>query len=520
MGGTRSDGAKATTDDPQLFRNTTNDTQYFSALHLFGISRSHAILFSLYLTMFLTALDITIVGTALPEITSQFEASAAQYTWVGSSYTLASTSTTPLWAGASDVFGRKPVLMAANLAFLVGSTLAGSSTSIGMLIAGRTIQCFGGGGLLILNTIVIADLFEFKDRAKYYGFTGVIFAVSSAIVYINLPLEGISLVVLTFFFKLKKSVRKPLQSLMGFDWLGGIGVLGGTISFLLGLESGASVQHSWKSAYTLGLVISGLVILVLSFLWEWKCAKQPLIPIKVLVGRSNLAALGTALGHSIVFISYDFYLPLYFQTVLHTSPIISGLYLLALILPLSIMSFVAGLYIRKTNKYCRASLLGSILMTLGTGLFISFGSTTNFPKIFLYQIIAGIGGGVLFLSPMMALQAHLSPENIAAALSGFTFLRNLGTASSIVVGGVILQKGLGTNTLTTGHGGVIPTGITKEKYTSALRILLIFYTSICGVMLLASLLIAQKEADAQHVGQDNLEQVDMEIFTGTKGEKA
>jgi MFS family permease len=175
------DDANVAIDDPQLFRSATNDTQYFSALHLFKISRNHAVLFSLYLSMFLAALDITIVGTALPRITSQFEASAAQYTWVGSSYTLASTSTTPLWAGASDVFGRKPVLMAANFAFLVGSTLAGSSTSIGMLIAGRTIQGFGCGGILILNTIVIADLFAFKDRAKYYGFTGVIFAVSSAI---------------------------------------------------------------------------------------------------------------------------------------------------------------------------------------------------------------------------------------------------------------------------------------------------------------------------------------------------
>lgn len=181
VGGDTLDDAEVGIGDPQLFRSATNDTQYLGALHLFRISRNHAVLFSLYLSMFLAALDITIVGTALPKITSQFQASAAQYTWVGSSYTLASTSTTPLWAGASDVFGRKPVLMTANFAFLVGSALAGSSTSIGMLIAGRTIQGFGCGGILILNTIVIADLFAFKDRAKYYGFTGVIFAVSSAI---------------------------------------------------------------------------------------------------------------------------------------------------------------------------------------------------------------------------------------------------------------------------------------------------------------------------------------------------
>jgi hypothetical protein len=339
-------------------------------------------------------------------------------------------------------------------------------------------------------------------------------------VFINLPLEALSLVVLLFFFKLKKSVQKPLQSLLHFDWIGATGVLGGAISFLLGLESGASAQHSWKSAYTLGLMISGLFILGLTFLWEWKGARQPLIPIKVLVGRSNLAALGTAFGHSMVFISYDFYLPLYFQMVLHAAPIISGVYLLALIVPLSIMSYATGLYIRKTNKYCWAARFGSVLMTVGTGLFISFGSTTNYPKIILYQLVAGIGGGALFLSPMMALQAHLPAENIAAGLSAFTFLRNLGTAISIVVGGVILQRGLGTNTLTAGHGGGNPTGISDEKYTSSLRILWIFYTSICGVMLLASLLIVQKGTTTQHAGEGDIEQTNSETSDTVISEKA
>ena len=309
--------------------------------------------------------------------------------------------------------------------------------------------------------------------------------------------------------------------MLDFDWVGGIGVLGGTITFLLGLESGASAQHSWKSAYTLGLVIAGLVILGITLLWEGKWAKQPLIPIKLLAGRSNLAALGTAFGHSVVFISYDFYLPIYFQVVLHASPLLSGLYLLALIVPLSIMSYGTGLYIRQTSKYCWAARFGSTLMTVGTGLFISFGSTTNYPKLILYQLAAGIGGGALFLSPMMALQAHLPPENIAAGLSGFTFLRNLGTAISIVVGGVILQRGLGTNTLTAGHGGVSPAGISSEKYTSSLRILWIFYTSICAVMLMAAFLIIQKKPDAQEQGPEDtdVDQVVSETSGDAKNEK-
>lgn len=325
---------------------------------------------------------------------------------------------------------------------------------------------------------------------------------------------------LLIFFNLKKSAQKPLQSLLHFDWIGGAGILGGTIAFLLGLESGASVQHSWKSAYTLGLLIAGLVILGLSFFWEWKWAKQPLIPVKLLIGRSNLAALSAAFGHSMVFIAYDFYLPLYFQIVLHASPIMSGVYLLALIVPLSMVSYGTGLYIKKTNKYSWAARFGSALMTLGTGLYISLGSTTNYPKIILYQLVAGIGGGMLFLSPMMAIQAHLPPEKIASGLSGFSFLRNLGTAISIVVGGVILQKRLGTNTLTAGHGSGNATSITPEKYTSSLQILWIFYTGICGIMLVASLLIVQKERSAaQKPGEDDGEQPESQSSQIVSGEK-
>ena len=121
----------------------------------------------------MAALDITIIATALPTIAKRINASSAQYVWVGSSYTLASTSLTPVWAKFSDFWGRKKMMILANAFFLAGSLLVGLSASINMLIAGRIVQGIGGGGLMILNTIIIGDLFLIKQRAKHYGLSAI-----------------------------------------------------------------------------------------------------------------------------------------------------------------------------------------------------------------------------------------------------------------------------------------------------------------------------------------------------------
>ena len=146
-----------------------------------GALRRRMLMLSLCLTLFLSALDITIVATALPTIASTLNATAAQYAWVGSSYTLASTSSTPIWAKFSDIFGRKSVLLVANGTFMAGSLVAALAPSVNTLIGGRILQGLGGGGIVILITIIIGDLFELKVRAKYYGLTALVYAVASAL---------------------------------------------------------------------------------------------------------------------------------------------------------------------------------------------------------------------------------------------------------------------------------------------------------------------------------------------------
>jgi hypothetical protein len=138
------------------------------------------IMFSLMVAVLLVALDITIVTTALPTISAEFN-SASGYTWVGSAYLIAQSAATPIWGKISDIFGRKPILLVTNAIFFVGSLLAGVSVNIDMLIAARVIQGIGGGGLITLVNIAISDLFSVRDRGMYFGMIGGVWALASSL---------------------------------------------------------------------------------------------------------------------------------------------------------------------------------------------------------------------------------------------------------------------------------------------------------------------------------------------------
>lgn len=138
------------------------------------------IMASLCLSVFLAALDISIITTALPTISEHFH-STAGYTWIGSAYLLANAASTPLWGKFSDIWGRKPVLLCASVIFFIGSLLAAVSVSIEMLIAARAIQGIGGGGLIILVNISISDLFSMRKRGQYFGMIGMVWAFASAV---------------------------------------------------------------------------------------------------------------------------------------------------------------------------------------------------------------------------------------------------------------------------------------------------------------------------------------------------
>ncbi|KAF2235049.1 hypothetical protein EV356DRAFT_484368 [Viridothelium virens] len=490
------------------------------------------IMTALGMAVFLAALDITIITTALPTISGHFH-SPSGYVWIGSAYLLACAASTPVWGKVSDVFGRKPILLLANLIFFIGSLIAGLANSIGMLIAARALQGAGGGGLLTLVNIVISDLFSMRTRGAFFGIIGGVWAVASAVgpliggaftekvtwrwcFYINLPLDGLAFFIILIFLDLKTPLTPFWDGMKSLDWLGALTIIGGTLMFLFGLEYGG-VTFPWDSATVICLLVFGVFTWALFFLIEWKIAEFPVMPLRLFKYRSNLASLGVCFTQSFVFIAGSYYLPLYFQAVLGATPILSGVYSIVLAISLSLTSAATGVFIRKTGRYRPPIWFGMFVLTLGFGLLIDLDSTANWPKIIIYQIIAGIGIGPNFQAPLIALQTRVAPADIATATATFGFMRQLASGMSVVIGQVVFQNqmakkgpqlsaqlgpqvaaelGAGNAGANVGVVDSLPPAqrqIARQAFTESLQDMWIMYTAFAAFGLLLSLMIGKQQ---------------------------
>ncbi|KAF2475576.1 uncharacterized protein BDR25DRAFT_279715 [Lindgomyces ingoldianus] len=416
---------------------------------------------SLTLSIFLVALDTVLIPTALPTISLSFHISDSLYAWIGSAYLLANAASVPFWGKLSDIFGRKPIVLIANSIFLGGSLICAMSISGPMLVGGRVVQGLGGGGVVVLVHICVANLFSMRDRGFYLGIVGAAWAVASALgpvlggifaqklnwrwcFYVNIPIVSLSTLLLYFTLHLP-SPRAPLLSgLLSIDWPGSFAITTATILLLIGLQLGGQ-SPSWTTPTILLLLIFGLLTYVLFFFTQYLAEKKtwaavaPIMPLRIFRDTSNLAALGVCACDALVFNSVAYFLPLYFQIVLAASPAKAGLWMLAAAIPLAIVSLSAGIVIERTGRYLEVLRAGLALMTVGVGLLISFASTRDMAKILGFLVVIGIGFGPNFHAPLIALQTRIQESDIAAGTAAFGFVRMVSGAIGVVVGQVVFQ---------------------------------------------------------------------------------
>lgn len=495
------------------------------------------IMLALCSALFLAALDVTIITTAVPTIAAEFNSNLG-YTWIGSAFILANGAFVPIWGKVSDIWGRKPILLVATAVFFVGSLLCGVSVNMAMLIASRAVQGVGGGGILALVNISISDLFSIRSRGFYFSIIGMVWAVSSAIgpvlggvfttkltwrwcFYINLPVSGVAMALLFFFLKLHNPRTPIYKGLAAIDWLGSLTIVGGTIMFLLGLEFGG-ISHPWTSATVLCLIIFGVITVGVFLFIEHRVARYPIVPLSLLRGRNNAASLLVAFTQSTVFLSGSYFLPLYFQGVLGVSSLKSGVYLLPFVIALSVVSGFIGMIIKATGNYKIGIVVGMVIMTLGFGLFIDLDAHSSLAKMILYQIVAGIGVGPNFQSPLISFQAGVDPRDIASATTTFAFIRQIAGSMSIVIGGAIfnneMQKQypkllaeLGpelANRLSGQNAAAsvalvdnmdpAHAAVARDAYANALEMMYIVYVAFGAAGVVASLFVRQKKLSKQH----------------------
>lgn len=297
--------------------------------------------------------------------------------------------------------------------------------------------------------------------------------------------------------------------------------MGGTLMFLFGLEYGG-VTYPWNSTTVICLVIFGPIVIAIFMLIEWKVAKYPIVPTRLFSNQHNIAIFIVTFAHAMVFISGSYYLPLYFQTVILVDPIRSGVYTLPQVLTLSASSASTGILIRKTGRYKEVISGGMALMTLGFGLFINFQSSMSWARLILFQLIAGVGIGPNFQSPLVALQANIHPSDMAAATATFGFVRQIATSMSVVLGGVVYQNVL-NNQIPSLEAILGPETTAKlvgtfslsdksliqslpaaqreailDAFAYSLSRMWIFYTAAGGIGFLVSFLIKRKELSKSH----------------------
>lgn len=335
------------------------------------------------------------------------------------------------------------------------------------------------------------------------------------------PIAGLAGIFVFFFLKVDTPKTPIIEGLLAMDWLGTIAVVGATVMFLLGLGYGG-IAYPWSSPIVICLIVFGIVTFGIYALIEGKVAKYPITPLRLFKSKSNIATFGIAYCHGAVYIADFYYLPLYFQTVLGATPLMSGVYLLPVAITLSVTSTITGMYISKTGRYRPPIYVGLAFLMLGHGLYINLQPYASWSRIIIFQIISGIGLGPVFQAPIIAIFSLTKPADIASAAATVFFARDIATAMSIVFGGVIFQNRIAAQAdqlyaalpedlakiLSAGgsttSGDVIQSLPPKQKdvvigvYSTALQGEWIFYTALSGVAILLSVLISKQVLSREH----------------------
>jgi EmrB/QacA subfamily drug resistance transporter len=410
--------------------------------------RQVLIVFSgLMLGVLLAALDQTIVSTALPTIVAHLHG-FSKFPWVVASYLLASTVTTPLYGKFSDQYGRKGVFQFAIVVFLAGSVLSGLSQNMDQLIAFRAVQGLGAGGLMALAMAIIGDIVSPRERGRYQGLFGAVFAFASVagplvgglivehfswrwVFYINVPIGIVALVVTTSVLRLPFR-RQPHR----IDYLGTGLMVGWVSSLLLMTVWGGDGTYAWGSPVILGLAATGAVLLVAFVWWETRAA-EPLLPPKLF--RNDVFSTSSAMTFLIAMAMFGaiVYLPFYFQLVRGVTPMISGLMLTPFMVGILTFSILSGRMVSRTGRYRIYPLVGTLLMTLGLGLMTMLTATTPYWELGAFMVVFGAGIGLIMQNVVLATQNAVEVEVLGTATSGLMFFRSLGAVFGTTMFGAV-----------------------------------------------------------------------------------
>ncbi len=424
-----------------------------SALPAFTRAQKVFTMLGALLGLLLAALDQTIVATAGPAIQADLRIPASHYSWLTTSYMVASTMMVPVWGKLSDLLGRRAVLAVGILVFLAGSFLCGAARSTLALILFRAVQGLGSAALFTAALAVVADLFEPRERGKYQGLFGAVFGLSSVVgplvggfitdhlgwhwvFFINLPVGAVALALVLL--RMPK-LRPPGVARGGLDLVGAGSLAVAVVPLLLALslgrsDGGAWAWGSWRILGLLGLAVVGTAV----FLRVETRAKEPLLDLKLFRLRAFSTGNAAVFIIGAVFLSGVVFLPLFMVNVVGLSATRSGLTVTPLTLGVVAGNVLSGQLVAKLGRY-KGLLLGSLVLLVVGFAVMGFTLTPESTQgeVTAKMVLVGLGLGPSIPLFTMAIQNAVPPQRIGVATASATFFRQLGMTMGVALLGTV-----------------------------------------------------------------------------------
>ena len=431
-------------------------------------SKKRNIVVALMVSMFLAAIEGTVVTTAIPTIVKELNGFEL-ISWVFSAYLLTSAISTPIYGKLSDLYGRKNVISIGIIIFLLGSCLCGFSQSMYQLIAARAVQGVGAGAIFTITYTIVGDIFSSSERPKVQGWLSTVWGIASLagpflggflienfawnwIFFINLPFGIISIILLQK--NLTETFDKKKHKI---DYVGTILFSIAIIVFLLGILSGGKGNIILAMAAT-------IAILVLFYYVE-KRAEEPIIPFEIFTKNSNVVNSISFLASGIL-IGIDVYIPLYLQNVLGFGPTVSGVSLA----PMSIAWFLSSLVLSKAiPKYGERIVIGisSLIIFISCVLLSTLSIKSPLALIISYGFIMGFGFGGAFTTLTIVVQESVGYNKRGVATAANSLVRTLGQTIAVSVFGVILNTNIVKYFNNIGIKGIEPNNLYSSQALSS-----------------------------------------------------
>ncbi|WAO86561.1 MFS domain-containing protein [Fusarium falciforme] len=409
------------------------------------------ILAALYATMFLVALDRTIIGTAVPRISTEFHA-LDDISWYASAYLITSSATQLLWGRIYTFYSTKLIFIAAVVIFEVGSALCGAAPNSTAFIIGRAIAGMGSAGIFSGSSVILTQILPLEKRPMYIGMMGSIFGVASIVgplmggaftdnvtwrwcFYINLPIGGAVLAVLFVFLHVPQVTNTETlkRQFIRMDPIGTVLFLPGIVCLILALQWGGA-SYPWSDGRIIALfVVAGVLLLAFIGVQIWR-QEDATTPPRIVSQRSVACGIVYAMCIGGGMISLLYTLPIWFQAIKGTSAIQSGIDTIPLVLSLVVGAIMSGAIITRTGYYVPWMFVATILTSVGSGLMTTFKTNTGHSAWIGYQVLFGLGLGTGMQQPSMAAQTVLSQSDVSIGISLMFFSQSLGGAVFICIG--------------------------------------------------------------------------------------